>query len=178
MFATFFINELGEPMSSLRKLMYMLVVLACGGLALGAGSAMADPPARVARLAYVQGPVSFAPSGEDEWVVAEINRPLIAGDRLYTDAGARTELQIGSSAIRLGASTSATLLNMDDRIAQLQVTEGSVYVNARRLDPNQIIEIDTPNLALTITRPGRYRIDVDVNEDSTGVVVRSGQADV
>jgi hypothetical protein len=165
-------------MSSIRTLMRMLVVLACTGLALGSGSAAADPPARVARLAYIQGPVSFAPAGEDEWVVAEINRPLIAGDRLYTDAGARTELQIGASAIRLGASTSATLLNMDDRIAQLQVTEGSVYVNARQLDPNQAIEIDTPNLALSITRPGTYRIDVDANGDSTGVAVRRGQADV
>jgi hypothetical protein len=57
-------------MSSLRKLMHMLVVLACAGLALGAGSAAADPPARVARLAYIQGPVSFAPAGEDEWVFA------------------------------------------------------------------------------------------------------------
>src|SRR5215831_20427483 len=107
-------------MSSIRRLMHMLVVVACAGLALGAGSAVADPPGRVARLAYIQGPVSFAPAGEDEWVVAEINRPLIAGDRVYTDAGARTELQIGSSAIRLGASTSANLLNMDDRIAQVQ----------------------------------------------------------
>jgi hypothetical protein len=165
-------------MSSIRKLMRVLVVLACAGLVLGAESAVADPPARVARLAYIQGPVSFAPAGEDDWVVAEINRPLIAGDRLYTDVGARTELQIGSSAIRLGASTSATLLNMDDQIAQLQLTEGSVYVNARRLDPSQTIEIDTPNLALSIIRPGTYRIDVDASGDSTGVAVRRGQADV
>ena len=165
-------------MSSIRKLMRVLVVLTCAGLAFGAGSAVADPPARVARLAYIQGPVSFAPAGEDEWVVAEANRPLIAGDRLYTDAGARTELQIGSAAVRLGASTSATVLNMDDQIAQFQVTEGTVYVNARRLDPNQVIEIDTPNLALSITHPGTFRIDVDANGDSTGVSVRRGQADV
>jgi hypothetical protein len=165
-------------MSSIRKLMHMLAVLACAGLALGVGNAVADPPARVARLAYIQGPVSFAPAGEDEWVVAEANRPLIAGDRLYTDAGARTELQIGSAAIRLGASTSATLLNMDDQIAQLQVTGGSVNVIARHLEPNEVIEIDTPNLALSISRPGAYRIDVDANGDSTGIAVRRGQADV
>jgi hypothetical protein len=54
-----------------------------------AGWASADPPARVARLGYISGAVSFSPAGEDNWVEARINRPLIAGDRLWVDAGAR-----------------------------------------------------------------------------------------
>jgi len=36
-----------------------------------------DPPSRVARLAYIRGTVSFVPAGENEWVEAQINRPLI-----------------------------------------------------------------------------------------------------
>src|ERR1700719_4469972 len=111
-------------MLSIRKLMRTLLVLVCAELALVAGNAVADPPTRVARLAYMQGPVSFAPAGEDEWVVATPNRPLVTGDRIWSDAAARTELQIGSAAIRFGASTSATVLNLDDRIAQFEVTQG------------------------------------------------------
>src|SRR6476660_7462849 len=105
-------------MPSIRNLMRTVLVVACAQLAIFAGAAIADPPARVARLAYVQGPVSFAPAGEDEWVVATPNRPLVPGDRVWSDAAARTEFQVGSAVLRLGASTSATVLNLDDRIAQ------------------------------------------------------------
>ncbi len=62
-----------------------------------AGVANADPPARVARVGYANGPVSFSPAGENDWVQATLNRPLVTGDRLWADAGARVELQIGSA---------------------------------------------------------------------------------
>ena len=61
-----------------------------------AGFAHADPPGRVARVGYVKGPVSFSPAGEDDWVEATLNRPLVTGDRLWADAGGRVELQIGT----------------------------------------------------------------------------------
>ena len=50
-------------MPSIQKLMRTLLVLVCVQLAIYAGTALADPPTRVARLAYTQGPVSFAPAG-------------------------------------------------------------------------------------------------------------------
>src|SRR3984893_15853521 len=77
------------------------------------GMAAADPPARVARLANIGGAVSFSPAGEDEWAYATPNRPLITGDRVWADAGARAELQIGSLAVRLARQTSVTILNLD-----------------------------------------------------------------
>ena len=113
-------------MPSIQKMMRTLFVLVCARFAIFAGTTIADPPTRVARLAYVQGPVSFAPAGEDEWVVATANRPLVAGDRIWSDASARTEFQVGSAVMRLGASTSATVLNLDDRVAQFEVTQGTV----------------------------------------------------
>jgi len=60
------------------------------------GSASADPPSRIARLGYLNGAVSFSPAGENEWDQATINRPLTTGDRLWTDAGARAEVQVGA----------------------------------------------------------------------------------
>jgi hypothetical protein len=48
-----------------------------------------DPPGRVARLKYLQGPVSFQPAGDSDWVAAVVNRPTTTGDRLWTDSGAR-----------------------------------------------------------------------------------------
>jgi len=141
-----------------------------------AGAALADPPGRVARIGYVSGAVSFSPGGEDDWVAATLNRPLVAGDQLWSDNGARAELQIGIATIRLGAQTSATLLNLDDRVAQFQLVQGTLTVRVRRLDRDQVIEIDTPNLAYVIRRVGQYRISVD--DDATTVWTSNGQGQV
>ena len=140
--------------------------------------ASADPPARVARLGYITGAVSFSPAGENDWVLATMNRPLITGDRLWVDAGARAELQVGSAVIRMSGSTSVALLNLEDRVAQVQLAQGTLNVRVRRLGPQEVFEIATPNLAYSIRRPGEYRIDVDPAGDTTAVVVRSGQAEV
>jgi hypothetical protein len=145
---------------------------------LACGMAAADPPARVARLANIGGAVSFSPAGEDEWVYATPNRPLITGDRVWADAGARAELQIGSLAVRLGSQTSVTILNLDDRVAQFQLAQGAINVHVRRLDPGQTIEIDTPLLAFSLRRPGDYRIDVDPTSAATTVAVRTGEGEV
>ena len=141
-----------------------------------ASFAYADPPSRVARVGYVSGPVTFSPGGEEDWVAISMNRPLVTGDRLWADAGGRAELQIGNAAIRLGATTSVTLLNLDDRVAQFELAQGTVNVRVRRLDPGHVVEIDTPNLAFVISRPGQYRVSVDSDGDATQVSTSSGQA--
>ena len=140
--------------------------------------ASADPPSRVARLGYTSGAVSFSPAGEQDWVKARINRPLTIGDRLWLDRGARAELQVGNASIRLGGGASAKLLNLDDRTAQVQLTQGTLNVRVRRLAQGQVFEIDTPNLAFSIRAPGLYRVEVDLNGDATTVTVRSGRGEV
>ena len=142
------------------------------------GAASADPPSRVARLGYVTGAVSFSPAGENDWVQATVNRPLTTGDRLWADAGARTEIQVGGAMIRMNAGTSVSVLNLDDRIAQLQLTQGTLNVRVRRLAPDQVFEVDTPNLAFTLRQPGEYRIEVDPDGNATTIVVRKGQGEV
>ena len=141
-------------------------------------AALADPPSRVARMGYLSGAVSLSPAGENDWVQAAINRPLTTGDRVWTDAGARAEVQIGGAVIRMNAGTGLAILNLDDRIAQLQLSQGSLNVRVRRLAPNQAFEIDTPNLALTFRQPGEFRIDVDADGNATTIVVRKGQGEV
>lgn len=142
------------------------------------GWAIADPPSRVARLGYTTGAVSFSPAGENDWVQATINRPLTTGDRLWADVNARAELQLGGAAIRMGDSTSITLLDLDDNIVQIQLAQGTLNIRVRRLGTRQSFEVDTLNLAFTIRRPGDYRIEVDPAGDATTVVVRDGQCEV
>jgi hypothetical protein len=142
------------------------------------GWASADPPSRVARLGYTSGAVSFSPAGEDDWVRSTINRPLTTGDRLWSDAGARAEVQIGGAMFRMGAGTGVSVLNLDDQIAQLQLTQGVLNVRVRRLEPGQVFEVDTPNLAFALRQPGEYRIEVDADGSATTIVMRKGQGDV
>jgi hypothetical protein len=137
-----------------------------------------DPPTRVARISHTDGAVSFNPAGTDDWVGAVINRPMTTGDKLWSDNGARAELHIGSASLRIGSSTGFSFLNLDDSVAQVQLTEGTLRVRVKRLDPNETFEIDTPNLAFSILRPGTYRISVNENGDTTMISVVGGEGEV
>jgi hypothetical protein len=157
--------------------LFSFLFLSAGFLATLSPAAMADddPPGRVARLNYIQGSISFQPGGETDWVQANPNRPLTTGDNLWADRNSRGELHIGSSSIRIGGETGITFLNLNDRTVQIQLAQGSLGVHVRRLDGGDAYEIDTPNLAFTLQRPGEYRVDVDPNGNATTVTVREGE---
>src|SRR5882672_6829823 len=137
-----------------------------------------DPPSRAARLSYSGGPVSFQPAGTDDWVTIVANRPVTTGDKLWTDKGGRAELRFGASAVRIGSETGFSFLNLDDRTAQIRLTEGSINLRVKRLDEDETIEIDTPNLAFTVLRPGSYRVTVDESGETTLIKVRGGDGEV
>jgi hypothetical protein len=137
-----------------------------------------DPPGRVARLSYINGQVSFSPSGTDDWVAAVVNRPITTGDKLWTDQNSRAELHVGSASLRLGDQTGFSFLNLDDRMMQVRLTEGTINVRVRRLGQEESIEVDTPNLAFSILQPGRYRINVNEAGDTTIINVREGDGEV
>jgi len=158
------------------RLSNRLLLLTLAGAALLA--AQDDPPGRVGRLNYMNGAVSFEPGGVDEWVAASLNRPLTTGDRLWVDDSSRAEMHIGSAALRLGSKTAFEFLNLDDRNVQIRLTEGSLNVRVRRLDEGDIFEVDTPNLAFSLLRPGEYRIDVDPDRETSVVLTRSGDGEV
>ncbi|HMD32767.1 MAG TPA: DUF6600 domain-containing protein [Candidatus Acidoferrales bacterium] len=144
----------------------------------GVQQAQGDPPTRVARLNYLHGSVSLEPAGENEWVAAVANRPLTTGDSLWVDAGARAELHIGSTAIRLGENTGVTLVEVADRAVQFRIAQGSVIINARHVDEGDIIEADSPNLAFGLLGPGEYRVDVNAEGTETATSVLRGQGQV
>ena len=120
-----------------------------------------DPPDRAARLSYLQGEVSLQPAGEDDWATAILNRPLTTGDKLWTEQGARAEIQVGQASVWLDGDTGFSFLNVDDDTIQMRMTAGVVIVRVRALIENEHIEIDTPNVALSLLQPGSYRVEVN-----------------
>jgi hypothetical protein len=141
-------------------------------------SAQSDPPNRVGRLNFANGPVSFQPAGESDWLDAPINRPLVPGDSLWSGNGARAELHIGSTALRLAPNTAFQLLNLDDQTVQIRLSEGTLTLHIRQLQPRELFEIDTPNLAFTLTAPGEYRIDANPDAQTTTVTIRNGNGEI
>ena len=139
-----------------------------------------DPAvARVARLSFVDGEVSFLRAQVTEWADAVENLPLLAGDQIYTGAGARAEVQLGRGAyLRLSEKTALTIADLSENSAQFVITEGVAVIRLdKSLSSLSRFEVDTPNSALLLERDGIYRINVRGDEDSE-VIVRRGSAEV
>jgi hypothetical protein len=167
------------------KLLVAFAVLAFSGLATAqdqyqdqSQDQAGDPPSRIMRLQFMDGQVSLQPGGVDDWVAANLNRPLTTADRIWTDRDSRAELTMASAALRMGSETSVTVTNLDDSTAQIELDQGILELSVRYLNPGEIVEVDTPNFAYTVTRAGDYRFDVLPDEDQSWITVRRGEGEV
>ncbi len=141
-------------------------------------AAQADPPSQVARVSVVVGNVSVEPASVNQFSAAEVNYPLTTGDRLYADVGANAELQTDQLAVRLGQQTDLTVTAMTDTLAQFGLAQGGVHLRSYSLDPDGTVELDTPNVAVTLLQAGDVRVDVDPDSGTTTVLVDSGEVQV
>ena len=137
-----------------------------------------DPPGRVARMNIIEGSVSIQLAGAQDWLDANPNRPLTTGDGVWVGDNSRAEMQTGRAAIRLAADTGISFLNLDDQAVQIQLAQGTIVARVLVRSPNDVYEVDTPNLAFTITDTGDYRITVDPNGNTTTIIVRNGTGEV
>jgi FecR protein len=162
-----------NPISRFIHLGVFLLWLASGGFAGASNSS--EPPGRVVYLQYLAGEVSVQPNGIGAWIQGSIFRPLTNADNVWADKDSRAELNLVSGRMRIDSETSLTLTKVTDRSVQVDLHQGVLNVHVRRLGDGEIYEIDTPNLAFTLTKAGDYRVDVSPNEDSTIVTVRQGE---
>jgi len=141
--------------------------------------ALEDVQQTVARVSNIYGNVSYARGDQpDEWQPADANVPVTNGDRVYTDRRSRLELQIpGGDAVRLGGLTDLVALNLTEDTRQFAVKAGVASFHVRRLDRDDVFEVDTPNAAVNFEMEGDYRFDID-QDGNTRVSVRRGRATV
>jgi uncharacterized protein DUF6600 len=136
-----------------------------------------DPPARAARLQYMSGSVSVQPHGTDDWVAGTLNRPLTNSDNIWADKNSRAEISVGTGLARIDSESSLTLTNISENMVQLQLHQGALNLHVRRLYDGETYEVDTPNQAFTVLKPGDYRFDVDPNADTTVITVWRGEGE-
>lgn len=142
-------------------------------------AAFADPPARVGRIGYLEGNVSLSASDqeEDQWVAAELNYPIIAGNALRTDRDGRAEIQIAASSIHIDRSSEIEVVQLDDDTIVLRVDRGVANIRVGGGDTNSIAVL-TPAGQVDLTQ-GRYHIEVDDTDDGpTQVTTFKGTARV
>ncbi|RIX48206.1 MAG: hypothetical protein D3M94_04750 [Rhodocyclales bacterium GT-UBC] len=149
--------------------------LACVLLAAFAAScALADPPARVGRLAFIENAVSLRLDENDEVRPANINWPVSNGAMLESSGNGRAEVWVGATAFRLDGNSRLAFPVIDDRQINARLEHGSLAVSI--LEPDQVgeISVDTPDGQIRFAAPGRYRIDI--LPDRTELSTHAGQA--
>ncbi|TXI82710.1 MAG: hypothetical protein E6Q40_11995 [Cupriavidus sp.] len=137
-----------------------------------------DPPARIARLAYVAGEVTFAPAGDDQWNQASVNRPLTTGDRLLTESNARAAMDIDGGDLRIGGDTGFNFLRLDDSGTQIELSRGTLNWRVDNIADGQSNEIDTPTIAFVASQPGTYKIEVSDDGSYTTISILQGAGTV
>jgi hypothetical protein len=157
---------------SILKTAMLLAFTTLSALAVAAD----DPPARVGRVALIQGTVSIGGDVGAEMAPAQVNWPLTSGNMITTAPGARTELQVGSTSIRLDGDSSLEVIELDDDNIRLRLHYGSA--NLRILNPDVLrgFELLTPQAGVRLQQPGRVRIDAERVRDTSVVNVFDGVA--
>lgn len=151
-------------------------------LALTAVSTMAlaetesDSPTRVGRVSLTQGQVSMSADVGDEMRPAAINWPVTSHNQISTARGARTEVRIGSTAIRLDGDSALEVVSIDDDTISLHLHYGSASIRVRNPDAVRGFRLSTPHGQVRLQEPGRFRVDVDRVPDSSVVNVFDGVA--
>jgi hypothetical protein len=126
-----------------------------------------DPPPEAGRISYVSGNVSIQPVTADEWGQAYPNLPLGPGDRIFTDANGRAEVQIGQTYVRIGPNSDVTLVDDSQFNINFGVAQGSIRLHSFSLWPRQLVDISTPNGNAEFGNQGDIRIDVLPNDGAT-----------
>src|SRR5262245_20979689 len=135
------------------------------------------PEHGVARSSTMSGDVTVRRGESGEDVAAELNAPLVALDHVYTNGGARAEIQFDSANfLRLAPDSEVRLAELADRDFLVQLSAGTLTFRVLAGSDAQP-EISTPNISIRPRQQGTYRITVH-DDGNTEVTVRSGEAEI
>lgn len=135
-------------------------------------------PARVGSIAYLQGEVEFRTAYDAEAAPALPNWPLTSGNVIRTGPGARAELRIGSTALRLDVDSELEIAELDDQALRLRLLHGSLHARVKNPDLAAGFELSTAQGRLMLTAPAQLRADAGRAPSTTMVSLFSGAARV
>lgn len=142
------------------------------------GPPAGDPPARVGRLAYLQGTVSFHDAEQDTWSPAAVNTPITTGDALWTEPNGHDEITVAGTRVRMDGGTQLDVLALDDSQTRLQLDQGRLDVRTFAFDKRAPYQIVTPRGTVSLLEQGDYYIHSGSVDDPTVLGVRAGAAQI
>ena len=157
----------------LTALMAFLVVAAAPAVA---DEQSTGPALGVARISVVQGDVATMRGDSGDWIAAAPNMPVVEGDSIQVNTGARAEVQLAyGNFIRLGSDTEVEFLELGGKLFRLRLLEGTV-IYSELPDSEADIDIETPLAAVRPMKAGRYIVSVLAS--ATYISVPKGRTDV
>lgn len=167
----------------LRKLADSLAgswVVSLAGIVAGAallsaslsGTALAQVPDRVGRIAYLAGDVQFYSESAQTWLPAQLNAPVSSRNSLFTGTDGRAEIRFGSTAVALDRQTQLDIQVLDDTSFRAAVPRGSVSLRVPRIEGDEAYEVTAPGAAYGVLQAGRFR--VDAADSGSSVTVLAG----
>ena len=147
-------------------------------LVLSSGSALANTiddeeetpeiTARVARISFLRGDAKIKRNGEPDWERATQNLPIVEGDEISTDAGARLEIQFNRhNYLRLSENSYLKITTLRDEGIAVSLPEGILSLRVLNFDKDrESFEIDAPRTTVAVQQAGMYRIDAGGKNDS------------
>lgn len=150
-----------------------------------AGPAAADEDGSYGYIRALDGSATLMQTGSGTRSDAEINQPLLAGDRLWVPARSRVEVVLADrNLVRIDGNSELLLERLaaspdaNDRATVLRLLEGNIQliVTTDSLG-DELPRVETANSTIYIQNFGTYRITAE-REDWSEVVVRKGSAEV
>lgn len=170
---------------STKRVPVFSIWLAAALLAALAGPAAADTDGSYGYIRALDGPATLMQAGSGTRSEAEINQPLLAGDRLWVPARSRVEVVLADrNLVRIDGDSELLLERLaaspdaNDRATVLRLLEGNIQliVTTDSLG-DELPRVETPNATIYIQNFGTYRVTTDLG-DWSEVVVRKGSAEV
>lgn len=158
-----------------RKTLHFLLLAAL--VAVSSVALADDPPARVGRIAAVEGSVTVRGADGSE-TGSLLNWPVTADHHVSTAAGARAEVRIGAVAIRLDGDSDLEVEQLDDDTMRLRLHHGAVSVRLRDAGMLGGFELATSQVRVLLTEPGAVKVEAERTPDTTRVTTLNGVARV
>ncbi|CAN7147255.1 DUF6600 domain-containing protein [Massilia sp. LjRoot122] len=160
------------------KTAVMLALAALSTVAMAQNTLDTEPPGRVGRVSLAQGKVSISGEVGDTTTDALVNWPITTRNLITTQPNGRTELRIGSTAVRIDDDSSLEVTELDDDSLRLRLHYGSASIRILSEEVLPEFELTTPQGRVRMTRPGRLRVDAERVRDTSVVSVFDGEARV
>src|SRR5579859_562117 len=135
-----------------------------------------DPPSRVGYVSLIEGTVSMHPNATDPWAPASINYPMTAGTSLWTEPGAKAEIQIGAARVDLDGGTEVDIVAVDDQNVDISVPQGRADVHLHGKQPSENYEVTVPRGTTALMVDGTYRIVAGDDQAPTRIAALYGNA--